>query len=246
MDSEYNIGMKRKILVIDDNEQVCTTIKSYIESDKYEIHLAFSGRDGLESLKSREYDLVITDLKMPDVDGFQIIDYIITNQPETLVVIITAYASLDSAIEAIHKGAFDYIVKPFHFDKLELTVEKAIEKKTADERLRFYEKVYKGILNSMNVAISINTPEYEIYDSNTHLKNLLEVKSSVIKCYKAYFHRETPCDNCPMERTLTEGSPFKAVIKNVSRKNQFEVKTSPLFSSGGRISAVMEVISPLS
>ncbi|MBI4640353.1 MAG: response regulator [Candidatus Tectomicrobia bacterium] len=127
-----------KILVLEDEERLLRNIHFILAGEGHVVVIARNGEEGIEKLREESYDLVITDIMMPEVDGFGIIDYINNYAPETLVIVITGYASTDSAIEALRRGAYDYLPKPFDIHLLKIAVSKALDKITLQKRLREY------------------------------------------------------------------------------------------------------------
>ena len=119
--------MKQKILVIDDDPSLRRVLEYNLEEDGYEVSVAASGGEGLQAFDELSPALVITDLKMPGIDGFQVLREIKERSPETLVMIITAFGAVETAVEAMKLGAYDYITKPFNRDELKLVVRKALQ-----------------------------------------------------------------------------------------------------------------------
>lgn len=115
------------ILVIDDDIRMRQLIEEILMSGGFSAAASSDGRDALLMLKEKPYDLVITDLKMPYVTGMDILNYTKQTNPDALIIMITAHGTIESAIEAIKKGAYDYIQKPFDPDQLLLIVQRAIE-----------------------------------------------------------------------------------------------------------------------
>ncbi len=116
---------KPKILVIDDEEIVRISCKKCLIPEGYDVDLAGSGREGMELTGSTHYDLILTDLKMPDMDGMEFLMKIKEKQPDAKVIMITGYSTVEHAVEAIKLGAFNYIEKPFTPDKLITAVKEA-------------------------------------------------------------------------------------------------------------------------
>lgn len=123
---------EKRILIIDDEALMVNSLADLLNYGDYIIDRAYSGNDGIEHLKSAYYSLVITDLRMKDISGFEVIDYIKAHSPTTVIIIITGHASTESAIQALQLGAFDYVTKPFDFDLIRNAVEKAFEKIEAE------------------------------------------------------------------------------------------------------------------
>lgn len=120
---------KGKILIIEDEKSMREILKILLEGEGYDVLTASDGLMGMASLDKDIFDLVITDVKMPKADGFEVLKRIKGIAPDTIVIMITAFATKDTAIEAMKLGAYDYISKPFNIDEIRLIVRKAIEKK---------------------------------------------------------------------------------------------------------------------
>ncbi|MGB9629808.1 MAG: sigma-54-dependent transcriptional regulator, partial [Thermodesulfobacteriota bacterium] len=122
--------MTPRILVVDDEEIVCESCKRILEEEGYEVEIALSGEEALHKMKENSYDIVITDLKMPGMDGMEVLKNIRKDYPDTIVIMITGFATVETAVESMKLGAFDYIPKPFTPDEVSIVVKKAIDQKT--------------------------------------------------------------------------------------------------------------------
>jgi len=120
---------KPRIFVIDDEITVCKSCQKILVLEGYEVEYTTDPKSGLKKAVSGEYDLVISDVKMPDLSGMDILRIIKEKSPATCVIIITGYSTVPSAVEAMKEGAFDYVPKPFTPDELSLVVKRAFEKK---------------------------------------------------------------------------------------------------------------------
>ena len=118
-----------KILVVDDELIVCRSCLRILEGVGYEVETVQNGKAALERVREKPFDMVIVDLKMPGIDGIEVLRSIKKTNPEIIVIMITGYSTVETAVEAMKLGAFDYIPKPFTPDELEIIVEKALEKK---------------------------------------------------------------------------------------------------------------------
>jgi DNA-binding NtrC family response regulator len=127
-----------KILIVDDEPVVCKGCERTLVEEGYEVRTSLNGKDGIELLQDEEFDIVITDLKMPGISGMQILVHIKENYPDIQVIIITGYSTIENAIESIKKGAFDYISKPFTPEELVSVVREASMK-----RIQTIEKIYQ-------------------------------------------------------------------------------------------------------
>ena len=120
---------KGKLLIVEDEKSMREVLKILLEGEGYDVVTASDGLAGIACLDNDIFDLVVTDVKMPKVDGFEVLKKIKEISPDTIVIMITAFGTKDSAIEAMKLGAYDYISKPFNIDEIRLIVKKAIEKK---------------------------------------------------------------------------------------------------------------------
>lgn len=128
MDSSIIEEAKRSILVIEDEKNMREILKMLLEGEGYEVSVAKDGSEGLDFLNKDIFDLLIADVRMPKADGFQILKKTREVSPDTLVIMITAFGTTESAVEAMKLGAYDYIHKPFKIDEIRLVVKNALEK----------------------------------------------------------------------------------------------------------------------
>ena len=129
------------ILVIDDKEAMRTVLEQALSEEGYQVDAAANGSAGLEIARSKSYDLVITDLKMPDVDGLQVLSELKQIDNDMSVIIMTAYGTVESAVSAMKNGAADFITKPFDPSHLNVIVERTLEnRRLASRRTRFFGK----------------------------------------------------------------------------------------------------------
>ena len=119
--------MKPVILIIDDDTSLRRVLEYNLQEAGYAVATASSGEEGLQRFEETSPALVITDMKMPGMDGMQVLKAVKERSPETLVIMITAFGTVDIAVEAMKAGAYDYITKPFNRDELRLTVAKALQ-----------------------------------------------------------------------------------------------------------------------
>jgi DNA-binding NtrC family response regulator len=119
-----------RILVVDDEMIVCESCRRILEEDGYEVEIALSGKEAFEKMKENPYDIVITDLKMPEIDGMDVLRTFRKEYPDAIIIMITGFSTVETAVEAMKLGAFDYIPKPFTPDEVSIVVKKAIEKRS--------------------------------------------------------------------------------------------------------------------
>jgi two-component system response regulator PilR (NtrC family) len=119
--------MTAKILVIDDEESMCNFMEIMLSKEGYSVETADSGEKGISRVKESNYDLVIADLNMPEMDGIEVLKEVKKHKSDQDLIVMTAYASVDTAIEAMKQGATDYITKPFKVDEIKIAIEKCIK-----------------------------------------------------------------------------------------------------------------------
>jgi len=133
------------ILVIDDERSIRNTLKEILEYEKFKVELAEHGAEGLEKFKGGNYDIVLCDIKMPEMDGLEVLEKISEEGKDTQVIMISGHGNIDNAVEAIKKGAFDFIEKPLDLNRLLITIRNALDKSTLiTETKVLKKKVRKG------------------------------------------------------------------------------------------------------
>ena len=117
-----------KILVIDDERSIRSTLEDILSFEKYKVDAASDGREGLQMIGSGKYDLVLCDIKMPDIDGMEVLRQVVESDKDVPVVMISGHADIKSAVECIKFGAYDFIEKPIDLNRLLITVKNALDK----------------------------------------------------------------------------------------------------------------------
>ncbi len=118
-----------KILVVDDDPKILEVIADVLRNGGYAVDTAPGGKQAIRSVDAEFYDLVVTDLKMPKIDGMKVLRHIVDKSPDTMCIILTGYGTIESAVEAIKAGAFHYITKPVKSSEILMVVEKALKYK---------------------------------------------------------------------------------------------------------------------
>lgn len=134
--------MVPKILIIDDEPLMRITLQDSLVGEGYEVVAAETGRKGVDFLRKNQWDIIITDLKLPDLEGIEILKEAKSLNPSTEVILITAYGSIDSAVSAMKEGASDYLTKPFSMDELFLIIKRLLRmKQLEEENVRLRKKI---------------------------------------------------------------------------------------------------------
>jgi len=142
---------RAKILIVDDEPSVLLTMTSILRQEGYDVDGVTDGASALQAIRDRYYDLVLTDLNMPGVDGLAVLAEVRQRSPDTVTVMITGYGSLDSALEAVQLGAYEYLLKPTEVADLKLAVKRSLERKRLSEIDTLY-RVSRAITSSLDMA----------------------------------------------------------------------------------------------
>jgi DNA-binding NtrC family response regulator len=133
------------ILVIDDERSIRNTLKEILEYEKFTVDLAEHGAEGLEKYRQGKYDIVLCDIKMPEMDGLEVLELIFKEEGDAQVIMISGHGNIDNAVEAIKKGAYDFIEKPLDLNRLLITIRNALDKSTLITETKVLKrKVSKG------------------------------------------------------------------------------------------------------
>ena len=118
-----------KVLIVDDDLRMCDSMTALFSNQDYVLKTCNCGKSALGHLKNDDFDLVLLDMVIPDIDGYQIMDHINQKKLDTLVIVITGHVTAESAIGALRRGAYDYIRKPFEPEELLTTVKNSLDHK---------------------------------------------------------------------------------------------------------------------
>ncbi len=166
-------AIKAKILVIDDEQIVHESCNRILTEEGYEVKSAFTGQEGFKKIEEEQFDLVITDLKMPGISGMEALKKIKQDNPNIGIVMVTGYSTAETAVEAMKLGAFDYLPKPFTPDELISVINKAVEKKRVLLETKHLESAYRDATKAISSSLNLNEVLDLIVKS---VVNLLKVK----------------------------------------------------------------------
>src|SRR6267378_165697 len=167
-----------KVLVVDDEESVVVTIKAILQLDGYNVATTTSGVEARKMVRDVEYDLVLTDLRLEDGDGLEVLKAVRESHPETITIMLTGYASLESAIQALRAGAYDYLVKPSEVEELRATVARGLERRRLGQELRDRVAELADLNSSLQRRIDEATAELK--ERYEQLKELDRMKSQFL------------------------------------------------------------------
>ena len=142
---------KEKILVADDEQSMREFLDIMLKKEGYKVSLASHGEEVLKLAERDIFDLILMDIRMPKLDGISVLKKVKTLSPETIVIMITAYASADTAIKAMKEGAYDYVTKPFKVDEIKLIIKNALEKKNLQKENILLKQVVRDRYHFNNI-----------------------------------------------------------------------------------------------
>ena len=139
------------ILIVDDEEAIRSILSRKLEVDGYHCEVAADGKEALWKAFMKDFDLVLMDIKMPGLSGMEALPQMVTNHPDTCVIMMTAVVDTETAVQAMRLGAYDYVTKPFDLDDLSMRVEKALERRkllleNRDYQLQLEQKIHQQAL----------------------------------------------------------------------------------------------------
>ncbi|HVN72807.1 MAG TPA: response regulator [Desulfomonilia bacterium] len=201
----------KTVLVIDDDEGDCYLVEDVLSDSGIKVDIAVGGEMGIRLLSEKEYPVVITDLRMPDIDGMAVIDFIRKRRMNTLIVVITGYATIDSVIVALRSGAYDYIIKPFSADLLRFTIKRAFDFITIrdeHDRLKYFDMITQ----------LATTTAHEVFQP---LTVLMGEASAITKGAEGAKIKEMA------KQILTEARKIRDIIRKMENLHDYVTKSFP-------------------
>jgi len=195
--------MKKSILLIDDDESLRRVTEYNLSSKGFDVITAHSGKQGFKKFKIHTPDIVVSDVKLGDMNGLDLLEHIKKVSPDTPVIIITAFGSIEMAVQTMHKGAFNFIAKPFDRDTLILSCEKALELKGLRSKTRHLTKEVNRLTGTAGIVTASSTMK-ELLDTASRAANseaniLISGESGTGKELLArLIHQNSPRSNDPM------------------------------------------------
>lgn len=145
--------MEDWILIVDDEELICRLLAQRLTSEGYACVTANNGREALSHFYKDTFSLIISDIRMPEMDGIELLKRVKDLNPNMMVIMVTAYPELDMAVEAMRLGAYDFIIKPADLDLILLSVRKALEKRRLEEELEAYHKNLERLVEERTAGL---------------------------------------------------------------------------------------------
>ncbi|MBI2460547.1 MAG: response regulator, partial [Candidatus Rokubacteria bacterium] len=256
----------RRVLVVDDEPEILALLAEFLSTLGCKVLLAGNGAEALQLFAAWRPALVITDLVMPEVDGLTLMRAVKEASPRTEVLVITGHADLDSAVQALRQGAFEYLTKPLDLEALGRRVEQALER-----RRLILEK--EALLEELEERVQARTAALAesrrrlgaLFDGITDPLLIVDRALTILvanlgaarfsgtpvedligrKCHRALFGREEPCEGCPVRETFASGRPASSSLSQQEpggSARYLEISSYPLTGEGERPAEAVEHI----
>jgi len=193
------ISFMPKILVVDDEKMIREGSRDVLAPDGFEVTLAENGEQGLKMIEKAHFDVILLDLMMPGLSGFDVLSHVKALHPDTSIIVITGYATIENSINAMKKGAFDFIPKPFSPDQLRVVVSKAIEHTSALKDIANEKSRMRVLINLLANGVMVTDTEKKVVLANPAFMKIMGCKGNDII-----------------------GRPFAALIKNKRLQQMIE------------------------
>ncbi len=155
--------MKSRILVVDDEESIREFLEIMLKKEGFEVSLAEDGARAKEMIQKKSFDMVISDLQMPNMNGIELLKFVKDSAPDTVFMMITAFGTTETAVEAMKMGAYDYITKPFKIDEVRLNINNALKSRNLEVENRSLKKELVKEYSFQNI-IGNSPAMHQIYD----------------------------------------------------------------------------------
>ncbi len=253
--------MAVKILLVDDEKGIRKVLKIYLQDMGYAVFTADNGKKAVEKIHGEFFDIILTDIRMPGMDGISLLKHVKKNCPDTEVIMITGHGDFKLAIESLKLDAVDFISKPIDNDILEIALKRALDRIDTRKKILAYttnlevlvkektrklaesQKRYIQLFNESPGYLTIQDKNLKIVETNRIFKEHFNYKEEMT-CYEVYKGRKSACPGCPVLKTFDDNKSHTAemdvVLKDSSIRNIF-IQTSAITDTNGKVKHVMEM-----
>ncbi|MHC4886607.1 MAG: response regulator [Planctomycetota bacterium] len=260
----------RTVLIIDDEEILRDSMKDFLEDRDYQVFTASDGQQGLNTFAQEHPDLVLTDLRMPEVDGLDVLKKITEIAPDTPIIVLSGTGDIDDSVQALKLGAWDYLLKPIkdmsiilhaidsvlerahlqrenraYRERLEALVQERTEE--LQEARDFQQKIIDGISDMLLVINRDRTLAMSNRAGQCQLSG--DEHNPCLKCHQLLRNREDPCPDCPHTQVLKSGKACRIELSLTNPQGEnspYEMVAAPLFDDEGKVTQVIELFRDIS
>ncbi|KJU81941.1 signal transduction histidine kinase [Candidatus Magnetobacterium bavaricum] len=240
-----------KVLVIDDEAIIRDRLKRLLMLDDYDAYAAENGIEGLEVFEREAPDVIVADIKMPKMDGIEVLKRIKMKKTKSEVIFITGHGGVDTAIEAMKEGAFGYIQKPVEYDELKIAIEKAIEKQDMQSKINTYVielkrsvNEWETTFNCVSDGLSIHDERYNIIKANKAFIDTFGFSSDALDtkpCHDIFDCVKNDIYSClNLKSSHSRGSCIKEIFYTPLNA-YFEITASPIFAKDGEFKGSIHI-----
>jgi signal transduction histidine kinase/FixJ family two-component response regulator len=250
-----------KVMLVDDERGIRKVLEIYLKDAGFEVLTIDNGKKAAGLIEKEFFDIILTDIRMPGMDGISLLKYIKEKSVDTEVIMITGHGDLRLAVESLKLEAVDFITKPINNDILDIALKRAIDKIETRKKIDKYtknleelvhektrkleesERRYVQLFNESPSYITIQDKDFNIIETNKIFKEHFKYEQSST-CYSAYKGRTSPCPDCPVKKTFKDGKSHFAEMDielDDGSTRDLLIQTSAITDSNGKIVNVMEM-----
>ena len=240
----------KTILIVDDDPKIRKTLSDILRAKGYAPTTAATGKKALDMVKKGIPYVALIDLRLEDMSGLGLMKVIKERSPATECIVITGYASQESAIEAINLGAFSYVQKPYDMEQLLVTIQRAVEKREIEETLQENERYFRSLLHSMHEDILVIDSNYRITDANNMFLTTKGGKREDVigrHCFEISHDHNEPCDKkgeeCMLREVFETAEPRFCQHEHLNKDGSIvyvDLLVSPLKDGEGKVTHIIE------
>ncbi len=248
----FRSGRRPHILVVDDEPDMCWTLENILRSAGYAVTTTTSGAEAIEKAQGRFFNLALLDIRLPDMEGIELVAPLKEMHPDMVVMIVTAYASLETAVQALNGGASAYITKPFNVDEVLATVREVlekqrlvIEKRRVEEALRRSKKEWESTFDAMSDWVSLVDLEARILRTNRVGEELVGMPLAEMigqTCCKLVHGADEPIPGCPLQKMLHTHQRETAELQMPDGNRWLTITVDPVMDEEGNLFRAVHVV----
>jgi signal transduction histidine kinase/FixJ family two-component response regulator len=261
MSEHQKTDQRETLLLVDDEPGIRNVFGILLNDLGYDVLTAADGRQALELFRAHAPAIVLTDIKMPGMDGIQLLEIVKQEKPETEVIMITGHGDMDLAIKSLKMDATDFITKPINDDGLEIALKRAMDRIRMRRQISAYTKQleqsvaekeshlnqsresYQHLFDQSPCYITVQDRDLRLTAANQRFTSTFAGRIGT-HCYEAYKHRSSPCPDCPVEASFADGLPHQSEMQVTTKSGEqchLFIATAPIRDDDGRVSQVIEM-----
>jgi len=251
MDNDTEIKGKKevgrpKVLLVDDDINLLNVMRIRLNLLGFDVTACNNPEDAIEVFDNEKFVLAITDQRMEGVSGIELMTKLHQKDPFLPVIIMTAYASVEDAVESVHKGAYTYLQKPVAPEELEDCINKALEKRKLEAKLDRERRIWVNVIGSIGAGIVLINADRTIAWFNSKIKDLLNIeKTDKLQgkpCFEIFSSKGLPCMDCPTQQAFKTKNIYSIEYYDKKRDRWLLVTSTPVIDSKGEMVQAVELV----